>query len=223
MEPAVPPGIDLTADQGPKIRGAVVSTWALSVVFVLLRFLSRYLARAGFWWDDWLILSSPLLGSPLSLLSSTWYLQHGFGKHVWAAAPDIVPVFFKGLIVAEIFFAAAIVSIKGSILLSYRRVFKVKYMANATTIVGVILLVWFIACVLVVCLQCIPLRGYWDRSVEARCGVDTRNYFLGKSIPHTVTDIIILCMPMYPVWKLHIAKTQKAMLMLTFLTGGLYV
>ncbi|PWY64969.1 hypothetical protein BO94DRAFT_540919 [Aspergillus sclerotioniger CBS 115572] len=82
-------------------------------------------------------------------------------------------------------------------------------------------LAWAVACVLIVCLQCIPLRGYWDKSVPAKCGVNEKDYFLGKSIPDTVTDLFILVIPMHPIWHLHVNRMQKLVLTLTFLIGGL--
>ncbi|KKA16364.1 hypothetical protein T310_10060 [Rasamsonia emersonii CBS 393.64] len=56
MATTVLPGIDLTASKQPQIRGAILSTWLLAVLAVGLRFTSRWLVKAGFWWDDWLIL-----------------------------------------------------------------------------------------------------------------------------------------------------------------------
>ena len=41
---------DLTA----QIRGIFIALIPLSVVAVLLRFVSRRLARSRLWWDDWL-------------------------------------------------------------------------------------------------------------------------------------------------------------------------
>lgn len=58
MSSAVPAGIDLSADQRPKIVGVLVSTWVLSALAVLLRFAARCLAGAGLWWDDWMVLLS---------------------------------------------------------------------------------------------------------------------------------------------------------------------
>lgn len=53
--PPPPSGIDLGASQQSEIIGSITATWALAVICVALRFLARRVSRAGFWWDDWLM------------------------------------------------------------------------------------------------------------------------------------------------------------------------
>ena len=59
--PPPPPGIDLQADKGPHIVSSGIALIVLPTVFVVLRLISRYLAEAGFWWDDLLVVTSLLL------------------------------------------------------------------------------------------------------------------------------------------------------------------
>ena len=51
-----PPGSDLNASQVPRIIAASAILITLSTIAVILRFIARYLSRAGLWWDDWTIL-----------------------------------------------------------------------------------------------------------------------------------------------------------------------
>ena len=44
-----PPGIDLAADQGPRVVKSGVVFFILPTIFVFLRFVSRVSVRAGFW------------------------------------------------------------------------------------------------------------------------------------------------------------------------------
>lgn len=55
MEQA-PSNIYLNASQQPRILASNTVAFCLAVIAVVLRFASRKLAGAGFWWDDWLIL-----------------------------------------------------------------------------------------------------------------------------------------------------------------------
>lgn len=43
------PGFHLHADQGDKIVGTMITLIVLASTFVVLRLISRHLARAGFW------------------------------------------------------------------------------------------------------------------------------------------------------------------------------
>lgn len=56
-----PPGIDLHADKGPRVLSSGIALIILPTLFVIVRFVSRAIARAGFWWDDLLVVVSLLL------------------------------------------------------------------------------------------------------------------------------------------------------------------
>ncbi|PYI17554.1 hypothetical protein BO99DRAFT_337541, partial [Aspergillus violaceofuscus CBS 115571] len=225
MSATVPTGIDLSADQRPKIVAVLVTTWIIAFLTVSLRFTARTLVKAGLWWDDWVVLSSLSPAANLrDMLNQHADVRYGLGLHVWAAPPGSVSAFPKSLVIAELFYVAATVAIKLSILLSYRRIFRVPHVQKATTIVAWIVFAWAFAYrSSFVCLQCIPLQEYWDKSIPAKCGVNNRDYFLGKSIPDTITDVGILMIPMRAIWELHTTRTQKTSLILTFLMGGLVI
>ena len=57
--PEEPPG-GLTG-----IRGPVIAMWTLALVTVFLRFASRKISKAGFWYDDWFVIPSIVRQSPL--------------------------------------------------------------------------------------------------------------------------------------------------------------
>lgn len=55
MADTPPPGIDLNADQGTRLVGSMVTLIVLPTIFVIGRLISRKVARAGYWWDDLLV------------------------------------------------------------------------------------------------------------------------------------------------------------------------
>ncbi len=65
------------------------------------------------------------------------------------------------------------------------------------------------------------MRGYWDKTVEAHCGVNDRSFFLGTNIPHLLIDIALLILPLPYIQKLYITRPQKYILCVIFLLGGL--
>ena len=141
MSLALPPGIDLHADKGARVMSSGIALIVLPTVFVMVRFVSRIIAGAGFWWDDLLVVISLVLsygpntammicmcsvateieiistGSSrcqkrLTLVIAARY--NGFGKHLWAL-PDPkhnTSQFLKILYIYIIFYYAAVVSIK---------------------------------------------------------------------------------------------------------------
>lgn len=51
-----------TEDLGPIVLAVTVTTSLLALIAVILRFIARRALRAPLWWDDWLILPTPILG-----------------------------------------------------------------------------------------------------------------------------------------------------------------
>jgi hypothetical protein len=83
---------------------------------------------------------------------------------------------------------------KLSILLFYRRIFATRIFRQITNAVGFVVLAWFAAVILVSIFSCVPVNGYWDRTVPATC-IDSRAFYLGNSIANILTDVIILTLP----------------------------
>lgn len=62
--PDPPPGLDLTQTNVPRFVASTCLTWVMGVACVGLRFFARKLTRGGFWWDDWIILTT-LVRNPI--------------------------------------------------------------------------------------------------------------------------------------------------------------
>jgi hypothetical protein len=46
------------ANQGPKVDIVAITAFTLAAVAVVLRFFARFRTKAGFWWDDWAVLTA---------------------------------------------------------------------------------------------------------------------------------------------------------------------
>lgn len=67
-----PTGVNLNQNAQAAIMGSILSTWALAVIAVILRFISRRIARAGFWVDDWLMLPALAICTFLTFVAGVW-------------------------------------------------------------------------------------------------------------------------------------------------------
>ncbi|KIE03084.1 hypothetical protein MAJ_00598, partial [Metarhizium majus ARSEF 297] len=67
--------------------------------------------------------------------------------------------------------------------------------------------------------QCSPIKGAWDKSMKPTCISLTKNWYAnaGYSI---ATDVLVLCLPMQPIWTSKLPVNQKRALMLVFALGG---
>jgi hypothetical protein len=63
--PPPPSDLDLNETRVPEIFGALISTWALAAIVVVLRIVARRLKGNPLWIEDWLVLVS-LVFSPTS-------------------------------------------------------------------------------------------------------------------------------------------------------------
>ncbi|KAF4633301.1 hypothetical protein G7Y89_g4820 [Cudoniella acicularis] len=72
--PPMPAGINLSDNSQPRIIAAVTVSWALAISAVVLRFISRKISGAGFWWDDYFTLPACYsVSSSTALLSDVEY------------------------------------------------------------------------------------------------------------------------------------------------------
>ncbi len=112
--------------------------------------------------------------------------------------------------------------VKISILLMYRRIFDTEAFRKATWIVGAACIAWTIAAVVCLICQCRPFSGLWnpEYTFTAKC-IDIQAYYKAVAASNMALDVIILCMPVYMVWKLKLDASQKLMLSGIFALGGL--
>lgn len=114
---------------------------------------------------------------------------------------------------------------KLAILLLYRRIFmphKLTLFDRATRVFMAVLCAFYIASTIAKIWECTPRSKIWDKEIPGRC-VDRSKLFTSSGIFNTVTDVIILLIPVKVVWKLQIDKKRKLGIILVFTVGSTYV
>ncbi|KAK8028752.1 hypothetical protein PG991_005808 [Apiospora marii] len=192
--------VDLSQNRQPDLYASSTIPMFFALFCVILRFWCRWNKKAGFWLDDWLILCATTFG------------------------PNVVQDVSIGLFTAELTYTGVIVFVKFSILALYWRIFR-----NSSSIripiavLGSMVVMWGIAVFLLTLLQCIPTRGFWDKTIDASCNVDSQKFLFAISIPNILIDVAILSLPVPYVKKLNISTSQRRLVLSMFLLGGLYV
>jgi hypothetical protein len=69
--------------------------------------------------------------------------------------------------------------------------------------------------------HCIPVQGYWDKTIQANCNINDQKFFIGSVLPHLAMDLIILALPVPYIKNLQIRLYQKLCVFAIFLFGGL--
>lgn len=145
----------------------------------------------------------------------------GLGLHSKYVAPsNAVPMVQIGLAV-DIMYIWSLVWSKLSLLALYYRVFRFGYFKFACWVVAALVLVWALAATISLFLLCVPLAKYWDSSIHGRC-IDYAPVRLTNSLATIVTDVMILCLPIPQIWRLHgLRGTEKLGLSVLFTLGFL--
>ncbi|KAL8900402.1 MAG: hypothetical protein Q9192_001085 [Flavoplaca navasiana] len=108
---------------------------------------------------------------------------------------------------------------KLSILLLFRRIFVQPLFRTCTTIVGVIIGLWWFGNFFADALICIPVEKNWIPDLPGHCG-NKHLLFILPPIAGIVTDVMLLVMPMPMLKTLHVPRIQKFGLAGLFCLGG---
>ncbi|KAF9775280.1 hypothetical protein IL306_006648 [Fusarium sp. DS 682] len=67
--------------------------------------------------------------------------------------------------------------------------------------------------------QCVPIKGAWDKSVDATC-IDSNKFWVAYAVLNILTDVMVLGLPILPIMRLQTSAREKLLLCCIFLLGG---
>lgn len=118
-------------------------------------------------------------------------------------------------------YAASLACSKLSILLFYWRLFKFSVIRIPIILLLIISTMWLILRTFMLTLRCIPTRAIWDKTIPAVCNIDGDKFFLATITTHFILDVIILLLPIFPVFSLRLPLHQKLGVIGFFLLGAM--
>ncbi|KAK9769640.1 putative Integral membrane protein [Seiridium cardinale] len=211
--------MDLSDNKQPDLYASSTIPCIAALLCVVLRFWCRWSQRAGFWIDDWLIVVGLACAIGLSA-TLLWWIPRGLGRHVQTFGPNVKVDLAIALFTCELTYTGVIVFVKFSILALYWRIFNKTSIKLPIVIVASAVFMWGLAVFLLTLLQCIPTQGYWDKTIDASCNIDSQNFLFAISIPNILIDVAILTLPIPYIRNLHVSKSQKRAIASIFLLGG---
>ncbi|KEQ79011.1 hypothetical protein M438DRAFT_360070 [Aureobasidium pullulans EXF-150] len=214
----------------PLIQGVAIGLVSLAFVICTLRLAIR-LSRHTTSYEDGFIAFAMLfsvLESAVAYLSA----QNGYGALVSTLSDKQLARALMWFWWAQVMYKLTIWPTKLSILFLYLRVFGdtpnvTSFGVNFRKFVYGLMAFSAVFCVITLIvnvLTCIPVKHYWDKNSSGHCGVDPFSWWLSQSLLNTISDILILVLPM-PLVKnlLQIPARQKLGLCLVFGLGGFVV
>jgi hypothetical protein len=85
----------------------------------------------------------------------------------------------------------------------------------------VVCLIWFLASILLIVLQCTPPSAFWDNLLSPQYCLSNPRVLLGFEITNLLIDVAILAIPANAMRKLQLPTAKKASVIGIFLLGGL--
>ncbi|KAK3495769.1 hypothetical protein B0T13DRAFT_401473 [Neurospora crassa] len=205
-------------------RAHSIETPAIVLFFVTLfligiRIWARFKPASwkGLGWDDYTILLSWVFATVVSALMIA-SCAYGFGQHMKNLSRENKLMTLKLFYVAQAFYKITINLTKTSILLLYLRIFVQRWFRIACYILLGIIIAYMIATFGASVWQCTPVPRAWDKSIPGTCVDITVNWYANAGFSIS-TDILILALPMYPIFTSHLRKTQKVAVVLMFALG----
>lgn len=105
-------------------------------------------------------------------------------------------------------------------LLQYYRVLAVQRMRIIYIVAIVIVGCWGLSQVLIGIFMCWPIRGFWDKTVEATC-IPQSPQFQINAAGNIITDVAVFLLPMPVIKHLKLPRTQRVLLFGVFSLGFL--
>jgi hypothetical protein len=191
----------------------------VDVTAVGLRFLSRYLAAAPLWWDDWFCLFLLCITLPYNIFGALLTIV-GQGRHS-AALPDHGLKFARWVFGEILWYTFNLAMFKYAILLLYLRVFPQRWLRPFVVGLAGFIAIWLITIQLVYLFQCRPVHAAWDVSTPGKRCLDTKSIYVGQSVPTIFFDLVLLALPPFLVWRVRLPAMSKATVLIMFLLCGL--
>ncbi|KAI0006306.1 hypothetical protein F4779DRAFT_633091 [Xylariaceae sp. FL0662B] len=219
-------GGDATATTA--VSGVVIG---LAIASVVLRFYTRYSTKAGFRWDDWMILLalvSTIFTGILVLWATAvdpdgaWVTSNSDPNYVYT---DANITHLKLSFVASILYFTIACSTKLSILFMYNRLFAVsESFRRQAWVVGSLVVGLWIGCTVTTLTNCRPLEWSWLNSLsDARYCINYNIFWMASGAIEAVIDVLIIAMPVRLVLGLQMSRRRKVTVAGVFTLGAFVI
>lgn len=128
----------------------------------------------------------------------------------------------KMFFIAQTPYKATVCLNKVAAILLYLRLFVTKSFRVWSFVVLGVVVGYSIGGIAATIWQCVPIKGAWDKSVDAKC-INSNKFWIAYAVLNILTDVMVLALPILPIMRLQTSRREKLLLCCIFLLGGLYV
>ncbi|KAI5236344.1 hypothetical protein E4T42_09492 [Aureobasidium subglaciale] len=193
------------------------------VVFVVtigLRLYTRCFILRAVSYDDYISILA-LIAWFVCFAVFTLDVRYGMGKHIWdVTLADYSPHFLLMWTVSAVVYITAMLAIKFSILMMYRRLFPIQNFRWRWWVVTLFTFGYSIGGILATVFSCTPIHAAWDITVSDRRCINTGAFYIANGVLNSISDLMILFLALPIVWGLALRKRDKLTLCSLFGLGG---
>ncbi|KAL4883155.1 hypothetical protein BJY04DRAFT_216453 [Aspergillus karnatakaensis] len=223
-----PPGVDKIYDYSdPLLRTTNASLAAVgmgvSTACLAIRLYTKayFLHQLG--WDDICIVTAWAFAVASQGVLLHAYAHSWIGTHLWDLTEPMITGYRKTMLSFWIVYTVALAFSKIAVLMLYLRLFVGTPLRRFTIwLTAGTIVTYSLAFVVALILACSPISRAWDDGPPGGCMPRTYIY-LGTTIANTISDIILILIPIPVVHELHLALIEKVGVMFMFGVGCLTV
>ncbi|KAF1848583.1 uncharacterized protein K460DRAFT_353547 [Cucurbitaria berberidis CBS 394.84] len=208
------------------VLGVAFSVSVLAVIAVSLRLIAHAIAHKRWTPSDYFIIAACIFAVGLQSVSITGVFQAGIGYgHVTEIALEygLEPItkLSQLIIPLQFLWVLSLSCTKISILYLYLKLFPIRWVVWSSYATIFIIIAWTIATILAGCFICRPFAFNWDKAIPGGSCGDQVTSFTVTGIINLITDVIVLLLPMRPLYQLQMATYKKVTLITVFGLGTL--
>ncbi|KAI1734395.1 hypothetical protein F4680DRAFT_438625 [Xylaria scruposa] len=212
------PGGSHTLGYGLVLLGSIVAA-----VAVLIRLRSSLLLRK-IRIDDGLMVSSLGLFGGYQYVIYKHSIFPGIGVHQWNLQLKFLSEFLYDVHIASIFYGLGIMCLKVAILIDWLRIFVPHGRLNAMFWTLHVLIwsnvIFYLAGNFAEIFRCTPREKIWNVFYEGgSCPVNIAAQNFSSGLLNLISDVVILGLPQWIIWRLNMSKTRKFGISLLFVIG----
>lgn len=181
----------------PEVTWIVAASilFPVSTISISLRVLSTRIRGTGFKLRDYLVFFTYFCQIVYMIHFTIGITLGGYGLHMVDLPLDRATVSLKTYFSQEFVWATGTLAFRLSILLLYLEIFRLSSFRWAVIVTSIVVLLWWIACIITICVLCRPTAYNWDRTLNGTCG-NIGVFYMSTAAWNMAIDIWVMFLPL---------------------------
>ncbi|KAF2759191.1 hypothetical protein EJ05DRAFT_499612 [Pseudovirgaria hyperparasitica] len=199
-------------DHSPFITVAMVLCLTCSCLFYIFRLTTRWPFAELFRWDDVLITLATLFGFGQAVATAS-SIGSGLGQREHNLSQDAQRHTYWTLWISNVLYILALCFARAGCSLFIYRLTRARRHTMASLVVSMVIAMWGFACTIIVGVAC---SDFDDIDAFHVCLKQSEPQWIGIFASGSVTELMLLALPIYLVWNLHAPFSTKFIVVTAF-------